>query len=142
MSRSRPTNFNFARCAEKCCTGKFVSAAIDVSRHSTLSAIGFRRWPAHSAQVSVASSASSRHTDSSPLCSASNCGNCSPVPKQLLHQPCFELKENSRGSSSGNPVPQFGHARLVEKTAASDRSPDPVCTCTTPRPCCKATSSV
>jgi len=27
------------------------------------------------------------------------------------------LKENNRGSSSGKPVPQFGHARLVENTA-------------------------
>ena len=29
MSRSRPTNCNFARWAEKSCTGKFVRAAID-----------------------------------------------------------------------------------------------------------------
>src|SRR5277367_3836976 len=86
----------------------------------------------------------SRHTDSSPLCSASNCSSCNPAPKQLLHQPCLELKENSRGSSSGKPVPHFGQARLVENTAAVPAALpdfDASCTCTTPLPCSSAVSS-
>ncbi len=36
----------------------------------------------------------------------------------VSHQPCLELKENSRGSSSGKLVPQDGQARLVENTAS------------------------
>ena len=64
----------------------------------------------------------------------------SPVPKQLLHQPCRELKENKRGSSSGKPVPQFGHARLVENTAGASPAAA-LSMCTTPRPCSSAASS-
>src|SRR5882757_5922502 len=118
--------------------------------------MGFRRSPAQSGQRTVArpalrDSSASRHLDSSPLCSASNSVICKPVPKQLLHHPWRELKEKSRGSSSGKPVPQVGQARLVEKTALCPASPappfalappPPACTtCSTPRPCSSATLS-
>src|ERR1700736_2356392 len=90
--------------------------------------MGFKRSPAQSGQTTSArpsprDSSVSRHLDSSPLCSASNSGICKPVPKQLLHHPWRELKENSRGSSSGKPVPQVGQARFVEKTALGAASP-------------------
>ena len=122
-----------------------MSAAIDRPRNSTWRATGFRRSPAQSGQVVAARARPliARATrDSSPLCSASNSASCRPVPKQLLHQPCRELKENSRGSSSGKPVPQFGQARLVENTAARiARGAVALATCTTPRPCSSAVSS-
>src|SRR5258707_14657795 len=161
MSRSRPTSLSACRVAEKSLTGKSLSAAIDRSRNNTCNATGLRRWPAQAGQVTGSppsagapfacaapawAAPASRHVDSSPLCSASNCSNCSPVPKQLLHQPCLELKEKSRGSSSGKPVPQLGQARLVEKTlvvaaAVGVVAPGPDSTCTTPRPCSNAESS-
>jgi hypothetical protein len=51
------------------------------------------------------------------------------------HQPCLELYENSRGSSSGKLVPQDGQARLVEKVTGTRR---PASTLTTPLPCSSA----
>ena len=67
------------------------------------------------------------------------------MPKQLLHQPCLELKENNRGSSSGKPVPQFGQARFVEKTAGGESIAPALVgaasTWTTPRPCSSAAAS-
>ena len=39
-----------------------------------------------------------------------------PVPKQSSHQPCLELNENRRGSSSAKLVPQEGQARLMLNT--------------------------
>ena len=53
---------------------------------------------------------------SSPLCSSSNPSSARPVPKQPSHQPCLELNENRRGSSSAKLVPQEGQARLMLNT--------------------------
>ena len=57
----------------------------------------------------------------------------------LAHQPCFELNENRRGSSSGKLRPHEGHARLVENTVhLVGFGPS---TCTTPLPNSSARAS-
>ena len=60
-----------------------------------------------------------------------------PVPKQDSHQPCFELYENSRGSSSAKLRLHEGQARRVENTRTLPRS----ITCTTPLPRSSASCS-
>src|SRR5687767_934547 len=84
------------------------------SRKRTFSATGFNLSPSQVLQGSASRPVQSIQAVSCSACSASVVATSTPVPKQLSHQPCFELKENSRGSSSPKLVPQEGHARLVE----------------------------
>src|SRR5262249_41138518 len=72
------------------------------------------------------------HHTSSPLCSASKPVISTPVPKQLSHQPCFELNEKRRGSSSEKLRPHEGQARRVENTVTL--SLFGASTCTRPLP--------
>src|SRR5262249_12561559 len=108
------------------------SEAIERSRNRTLSATGLRRCPSQASHGVGSCSYHSFHQISSPLCSSSNPVISTPVPKQLSHQPCLELNENSRGPSSGKLRPQEGHARLVENTTT--RSEPGARTCTRPLP--------
>ena len=77
-----------------------VRSAMFRSRKRTCSAIGFRRWPSQVSQVCARPSCHSFQAFSSPLCSSSKPSSARPVPKQPSHQPCLELNENRRGSSS------------------------------------------
>ncbi len=45
----------------------------------------------------------------------------------------FRIEREQPGIEFGNPVPQLGQARLVEKTPAAAAAPDVGCTWTTPR---------
>ena len=80
---------------------------------------GFSRSPSHAGQASGSSACQSFQVATSPVCSASKPCSFRPVPMHFGHQPCFELKENSRGSSSAKPVPQLGQARWVEYTSTA-----------------------
>ena len=106
------------------------------SRKRTCRAIGLRRCPWQVSHAWASSSSHSFQAASSPLCSSSKPSRARPVPKQSSHQPCLELNENSRGSSSAKLVPQEGQARLMLNTctlgffAVESRSS----TCTRPLP--------
>src|ERR1700722_14113362 len=145
MAASRVESFSWLKNLRTAAMGSCASAAIERSRYRTLSAIGFKRAPAQSVQAGGSPSYHSFHQTSSPVSSSLNPLIASPVPKQLAHQPCLELKENRRGSSSANPLPQEGQARRVENT--STRALLEPRTCSTPLPkssarCNAACSSV
>src|SRR6185503_17864259 len=86
------------------------------SRKRTLIATGLSRCPSQAVQAVGSCSYHSFHHTSSPVCSSSKPVISTPVPKQLSHQPCFELNEKRRGSSSEKLRPHEGQARLVENT--------------------------
>src|SRR4051812_47185743 len=86
------------------------------SWNRTLSSTGLSRCPSQPVQAVGSCSYQSFHHTSSPVCSSSKPVISTPVPKQLSHQPCFELNEKRRGSSSEKLRPQEGQARLVENT--------------------------
>src|ERR1700733_2108984 len=132
IAASRVFNLSCAKNLRTSSIGSRASSAIERSRKSTLSATGFKRAPAQAAHRGGAPSYHSFHQISSPVCSAPKPLISTPVPKQLSHQPCLELKEKRRGSSSAKPLPQEGHARRVENT--STRVPFAPSTCTTPLP--------
>ncbi len=96
-------------------TGSRAYSAMFFPRNRTASASGRRRRPPQAGQVFSGPSHQSFHQISSPVCSASNPESCWPVPKQDGHQPCRELYENRRGSSSSKLLPHRGQARFVEK---------------------------
>src|SRR6185503_4853087 len=96
---------------------------------------GLRRWPLQVSQACVSSpSIHSFQAVSSPLCSSSKPSSCMPVPKQSSHQPCLELNENRRGSSSAKLVPQDGQARLMLNTCTLGFFASGSSTCTRPLP--------
>src|SRR5579864_4440081 len=137
-SRSRPIccsrvlSFSFEKNSRVRSTEPLANEATDRSRNITLSAIGLSRCPSHASHGVGSCSYHSFHQISSPLCSSSKPVISTPVPKQLSHQPCLELNENRRGSSSAKLRPQEGHARLVENTTTrSELGPR---TCTSPLP--------
>ena len=118
-ARSRARAARGAACAKNSgsrSTGSAASAAIERSRKRTASAVGIEALAVAAPQACGSRSYHSFHQRSSPLCSASKPAISTPVPKQLSHQPCLELKENRRGSSSAKLRPQAGQARLVENT--------------------------
>src|ERR1700683_2663950 len=132
IAASRAVNLSCVKNLRTASIDSQASAAIERSRKRTLSATGFNRAPAQALHSGGAPSYHSFHQISSPVCSALKPLICKPVPKQLSHQPCFELKEKSRGSSCAKPLPQEGHARRVEHT--STRAPFAPRTCATPLP--------
>src|ERR1700761_9323570 len=113
---SREVSFSLAKNSRVRSTEPPASDATDRSRNRTLSATGFSRCPVHAPHATGSCSYHSFHHTSSPVCSSSNPVISTPVPKQLSHQPCLELKEKSRGSSSAKLWPHEGQARLVENT--------------------------
>src|SRR5690606_5141071 len=119
ISPSRP---RLTRPAKKLCasdTGRAANSAIERSRQRKARDTGLSRSPWQLRQVSALPSYQAFQAVSSPVCSSSKPASCSPVPKQLVHHPCFELYENIRGSGSGKLVPQLGQARLTEKCVCS-----------------------
>src|ERR1700674_1765945 len=111
--------------------------------HCTARASGFRRLPPHSGQGWSTSSHSIQESStwsSVPVrersASQPTSFSSSPVPTQALHQPCRELYENRRGSSSAKPRPQDGQARLVENDCGFFAR-----TCTAPFPSSSAFDS-
>ena len=90
-------------------------------RTRTAHACGFSRSPLHDGHGTASpSSSSSPWRSMSSSCSSAVsrreftvCFHTSPKPRHSVHQPCGELNENSRGSSSSNDRPQSGHARSV-----------------------------
>src|SRR2546429_3010873 len=139
MAASRPRRSSTAKKRRASLTDNRARSAIDRSRKRTASASGLSRRPSHAEQAWASSSYHSFHQISSPLCSASKPRSFKPVPKHVSHQPCFELNENRRGSSSAKLRLHTGHARLVENVdrAAPGKSSLTLlfgCTCTTPLP--------
>src|SRR6185503_7090224 len=109
------------------------------SRKRTLIATGLSRCPSQAVQAVGSCSYHSFHHTSSPVCSSSKPVISTPVPKQPSHQPCFELNEKRRGSSSEKLRPHEGQARFVENTVTlSALGPS---TCTMPLPKSSARTS-
>ena len=107
------------------------------------SATGFSRWPSQAAQASPRPRTTRSTRSPRRVCSRRRSRRSArPVPKQASHQPCLELNENSRGSSSGKLRPQDGQARLVENTwhpRADLRAAASTARARAPRPCrCRA----
>src|SRR5262245_55511806 len=119
ISPSRPsTRSSWKKCSTEP-TDSAVRSAMDRPRKRTCNAVGLSRLPSHDGHASSTSSHSSHESStwsSVPLFSRSSSQSMSlslnPVPKQVSHHPCFELKENKRGSSSGKLLLQDGQARL------------------------------
>src|ERR1700676_4533160 len=90
--------------------------------------MGLRRVPRHSERCSTLSASteslrrsainSAASFDSAFSSSVVN-GRMYPKPLQMEHQPCGELKENRRGSSSSNESPQCGQVISLLKTIRS-----------------------
>ena len=103
------------------------AAAMERSRKRTCSAIGLSRCALAGSRRPSASRPNHSLPPRAPRRSAraSNCSRISHARcrSSRSHQPCLELKENRRGSSSAKLVPQAGQARLVENTVTRAGAP-------------------
>ena len=82
-----------------------------------------RRWYIEAAFVHGSSAPSEIERVGSGTISSGSITRWNPSPWQRGQQPCGELKEKIRGSSSGIEVPQCRQANFSEKTRTSPRLP-------------------
>ena len=91
ISFSRPARRRPATSAPISETVRRAYSAMFFPRNRTASASGRRRSPRQDGQARSGPSHQSFHQASSPVCSPSKPCSSSPVPKQVGHQPSFEL---------------------------------------------------